>query len=155
MSGERKERNMLKLILIMRFACATLDVGHPITKSSGTRLHGSGDNHCHGWEGSRWRNVMHYVVDFVDTRTKKFVDFGIIEKQIGFIHGNYFGLSNGMEVKGVRRAIERWKVIPGLSEKVLRYVHNRDAKTYCLIKSIWGKPEFLDPNQVLKIERKT
>jgi hypothetical protein len=30
MSDELKERNILKLILIVRFACATLDVGHPI-----------------------------------------------------------------------------------------------------------------------------
>jgi hypothetical protein len=30
MLDELKERNMLKLILIVRFACATLDVGHPI-----------------------------------------------------------------------------------------------------------------------------
>jgi hypothetical protein len=27
---ELKERNLLKLILIVRFTCATLDVGHPI-----------------------------------------------------------------------------------------------------------------------------
>jgi hypothetical protein len=30
MSDELKERNILKLILIVRFACVTLDVGHPI-----------------------------------------------------------------------------------------------------------------------------
>jgi hypothetical protein len=30
MLDELKERNILKLILIVRFACATLDVGHPI-----------------------------------------------------------------------------------------------------------------------------
>jgi hypothetical protein len=30
MSDELKECNILKLILVMRFACATLDVGHPI-----------------------------------------------------------------------------------------------------------------------------
>jgi hypothetical protein len=30
MSNERKERNILKLILIVRFACVTFDVGHPI-----------------------------------------------------------------------------------------------------------------------------
>jgi hypothetical protein len=30
MSDELKECNILKLILIMRFACATLAVGHPI-----------------------------------------------------------------------------------------------------------------------------
>jgi hypothetical protein len=29
-SGELKERNILNLILIVRFACATLDVGHPM-----------------------------------------------------------------------------------------------------------------------------
>jgi hypothetical protein len=29
MLDELKERNILKLILIVRFACATLDVGHP------------------------------------------------------------------------------------------------------------------------------
>jgi hypothetical protein len=30
MSDELKEHNILKLILIVRFACATLDVGRPI-----------------------------------------------------------------------------------------------------------------------------
>jgi hypothetical protein len=30
MSDELKECNIMKLILIVRFACATLDVGHPI-----------------------------------------------------------------------------------------------------------------------------
>jgi hypothetical protein len=30
MSDELKERNILKLILIVGFACATLDMGHPI-----------------------------------------------------------------------------------------------------------------------------
>jgi hypothetical protein len=29
-SDELKERNILALILIVRFACATLDVGHPV-----------------------------------------------------------------------------------------------------------------------------
>jgi hypothetical protein len=30
MSDEPKERNISKLVLIVRFTCATLDVGHPI-----------------------------------------------------------------------------------------------------------------------------
>jgi hypothetical protein len=33
MSVEPKERNILKLILIVRFTCATLKVGHPIHRS--------------------------------------------------------------------------------------------------------------------------
>jgi hypothetical protein len=32
--SELKERNILKLILIVRFTCATLDVGHPIRTDS-------------------------------------------------------------------------------------------------------------------------
>jgi hypothetical protein len=32
MSDELKERNIWKLILVVRFACATLDVGHPRLK---------------------------------------------------------------------------------------------------------------------------
>jgi hypothetical protein len=35
MWDELKERNILKLILIVRFACATLDVGHPIRLAYG------------------------------------------------------------------------------------------------------------------------
>jgi hypothetical protein len=38
MSDELKERNKLKLILIVRFACATLDVGHPIPTKSGLQV---------------------------------------------------------------------------------------------------------------------
>jgi hypothetical protein len=30
MPDDLKERNILKLILIVRFVCATLDVGHPV-----------------------------------------------------------------------------------------------------------------------------
>jgi hypothetical protein len=33
MSDELKEHNISKLMLIVRFACATLDVGHPIVSS--------------------------------------------------------------------------------------------------------------------------
>jgi hypothetical protein len=38
MSDELKERNILKLILIVRFACATLDVGHPLTDERARKL---------------------------------------------------------------------------------------------------------------------
>jgi hypothetical protein len=36
MSDEPKERNILELILIVRFPCATLDVGHPILRLAAT-----------------------------------------------------------------------------------------------------------------------
>jgi hypothetical protein len=42
MSDELKEHNILKLILIVRFACATLDVGHPIhVKSNSSEVNAS------------------------------------------------------------------------------------------------------------------
>jgi hypothetical protein len=37
MSDELKERNILKLILIVRLACATLNVGHPIEEAAGPK----------------------------------------------------------------------------------------------------------------------
>jgi hypothetical protein len=69
---------------------------------------------------SRRRNAMHCAADFVDSYIKTLLDFDIIEKQIGFIHGNYFGASNRMEVEGVRHLRERWKENNGLIEKVPR-----------------------------------
>jgi hypothetical protein len=39
MSDELKERNTLKLISIVRYACATLDVGHPIFAVGGDDPH--------------------------------------------------------------------------------------------------------------------
>jgi hypothetical protein len=42
MSDELKERNILKLILIVRFACATLDVGHPIVSNRLDFMEGTG-----------------------------------------------------------------------------------------------------------------
>jgi hypothetical protein len=39
MSDELKERNILPLILIVRFACATLDVGHCIRQNYSDKIH--------------------------------------------------------------------------------------------------------------------
>jgi hypothetical protein len=46
MSDKLKERNILKLILIVRFACATLDVGHPLIRTDVLPLREfEGDDH--------------------------------------------------------------------------------------------------------------
>jgi hypothetical protein len=44
---------------------------------------------------SQLRSAKHCVVDFIDTAQSKVVDFTIVEKQIGFVHMNDFGPSNG------------------------------------------------------------
>jgi hypothetical protein len=40
MSDELKERKKLKLIVIVRFVCATFDVGHPIIRANVVRGRG-------------------------------------------------------------------------------------------------------------------
>jgi hypothetical protein len=95
---------------------------------------------------SQRRNAAHCVVDFINAHTGKIVDFEIIEKDVGFFHGNYHGPSNGMEVEGVRRLIRRWKDDP----KVVAFCHDRDAKTARIIRELWGIAEFLDKNHVTK-----
>jgi hypothetical protein len=52
MSDELKERNTLKLILIVRFACATLDVGHPIYVDVKRRLSGHSFDDADGLLGA-------------------------------------------------------------------------------------------------------
>jgi hypothetical protein len=55
-----------------------------------------------------------------------------------------------MEVEGLRRIVERWRTDPILDAKVEGYVHDCDAKTRSFMRELWDKPEFLDPNHVLK-----
>jgi hypothetical protein len=99
---------------------------------------------------------MQCVVDFIDVLRGKIVDFEILQKGRGFVFGDYFGPSNGMEVEGVRRIIRRWQTHePATNAKVSAYVHDRDAKTRKLLRELWNKPELLDPNHILKgFERK-
>jgi hypothetical protein len=83
------------------------------------------------------------------------VDFTIIKKSIGFLHGNYFGPSNGMKVEDLRRIVERWCTDPILDAKVEGCVHDRDAKMTLLMRELQGRPEFLDANHSLKgLDRK-
>jgi hypothetical protein len=67
---------------------------------------------------SHRRNAKHCIVDFIDTAQSTVVGFTIVEKQIGFVHGNYFGPSNSMEVEGLCRIVERWRTDPILDAKV-------------------------------------
>jgi hypothetical protein len=99
---------------------------------------------------SQWRSAMHCVIEFVDRREKKVLDLEITEKQIGFIHGNHSHPSNGMEIEGIRRLIERWKTSSGLSVRALGYVHDRDVETRSLIRSRGDTPEFHDSDYVLQ-----
>jgi hypothetical protein len=75
MSYKLKERNILKLILIVRFACAILDVGHPIRTAVNNwpttqwflRILGENGSNCRNdqnqwfilWNRKHVRNLIH------------------------------------------------------------------------------------------------
>jgi hypothetical protein len=59
MSDELREGNILKLILIVRFACVTLDVGHPLCESP-SRLSQVGDM-CFPDSLSNWITLLRSV----------------------------------------------------------------------------------------------
>jgi hypothetical protein len=99
---------------------------------------------------SQRKNAKHCVVDFIDASQSKNVDFTIIKKSIRFVHGNYFGPSNGMEVEDLRRIMDRWRTDPIFDAQVEGHVHDREAKTRPLMRELWDQPEFLDANHSLK-----
>jgi hypothetical protein len=57
MSDEPKERNILKLILIVRFACAALGVGHPIVYISRIMLLQQIESGCRDMLFCDWTRV--------------------------------------------------------------------------------------------------
>jgi hypothetical protein len=71
------------------------------------------DNSCPSWRGtmransipamdgswSQTRNPAHCIAAFVDVFPGKIVHFEILEREVGFSHGNYFGSSNGTSPK--------------------------------------------------------
>jgi hypothetical protein len=100
---------------------------------------------------SQRRNDLHCVVVFIDANSGKVVDFEILEKPISFTDGHYFHSSNGMEVEGIRRIVNRWRANQALNSKVVAYLHDRDGKTGKLLTKIWpGKRELLGLNNVMK-----
>ena len=101
---------------------------------------------------SHRRNASHCVVEIVDPKTRKILDFEIVFKATGKSKGNFDGPSNQMEVECLRRLIPRWKN----DEKVRFYVHDKDAKTKCLIQDQqWEIEELIDKNHLMKsYERK-
>jgi hypothetical protein len=93
------------------------------------------------------RNGDFHIIDVIDYRTKKIVDFEILFKSSPFRKGNYVGSSNGMETEGMRRIIQRWKN----DSRVSIIVHDKDAKITKLIRdSGWNVLQNIDANHARK-----
>lgn len=106
-------------------------------------------NSCIAFDGS-WshrRNAMHCLIDFIDTRTKKVVDFEVVSK----MDSDFNGSSNSMECFGLRKMIPRWID----NKKVTHYVHDNDAKSRKLIRELgWNVEENIDLNHYMKSYRR-
>lgn len=96
---------------------------------------------------SHRRNAARCMVDFIDARTNKVVDFEVVLKSGCRIEGNYSGPSNGMEREALRRMIPRWQT----DQRVIGYCHDNDGKTRKTIRDFgWNITEFLDRNHLMK-----
>jgi hypothetical protein len=83
----------------------------------------------------------------VDVQQKRIVDFDIVLKTKPGVQGDWDGSSNGMEVRGLTRLIDRWKT----NEKVGGIVHDNDSKaTAAIAAAEWNVTQWYDPNHVLK-----
>lgn len=95
---------------------------------------------------SHRRNAKRCLVDFIDSNSRKIVDFEIVVKVSGLNEGDYTGPSNGMEREALRRLIPRWKE----DTRVVGYCHDNDGKTRKTITdSGWKVEEFLDKNHIM------
>lgn len=107
---------------------------------------------CIAFDGS-WshrRNADHCLVDFIDTKSRKVVDFEIITKT-GKSRGTFEGASNAMECAGLRELIPRWRD----DARVTHYVHDKDGKTRSLIREMnWQVTELIDQNHLMKSFRR-
>ena len=107
---------------------------------------------CIAFDGS-WshrRNADHCLVDFIDCRSQKVVDFEIVVRTRAK-SGDFDGASNAMECEGLRRMIPRWIEFG----RVTAYVHDKDAKTRKVItESGWDIKEEIDPNHLMKSFRR-
>ena len=95
---------------------------------------------------SHRRNAQRCLVDFIDSVSRKIVDFEIVVKKNGKNGGDYVGPSNGMEREALIRMIPRWKT----DTRVIGYCHDNDGKTRRTIAdSGWKIDEYLDRNHIM------
>jgi hypothetical protein len=96
---------------------------------------------------SHRRGAKECIVVFVDCRTKKIVDFKIMQKLKSGLAQNFHGFENGMELAALRELIRRWKDDP----IVIGCVHDCDAKASKAIRDAgWNVTEYYDLNRIVK-----
>jgi hypothetical protein len=96
---------------------------------------------------SHRRCAKECIVILIDCGQKRIVDFEIVLKSKPGVVGGYDGSSNGMELFGVQKIIQRWKGDP----KVRGCVHDNDSKaTKAIADADWHIEQMYDPNHIVK-----
>lgn len=93
------------------------------------------------------RNGKFCIVEAFDLETKKIIAYSIIERPTQKNpHASFKSAANQMEIEGVKNIISELKPL----NKIVGYVHDKDAKTTKLIAQLWNITEFIDPNHANK-----
>lgn len=93
------------------------------------------------------RNGKFCIVEAFDLETKKNVAYSIIERPTQKNRNAAFkSAANQMEIEGVKNIISELKPL----NKIVGYVHDKDAKTSKLIAREWNITEYIDPNHANK-----
>lgn len=93
------------------------------------------------------RNSLQCILESIDSRQQKIVDFAITEKDNHILKGDFVGSSNSMEIGCLKKLIARWKNDPN----VISYTHNNDRKAMVFLESSeWVITEILDTNHTIK-----
>lgn len=93
------------------------------------------------------RNGKFCIVEAFDVEQKKIVAFSIVERPTQKNPtASFKKAANQMEIEGVKKIIEQLKPL----NKVIGYVHDKDAKTSKLFRESWNITEFIDPNHANK-----
>lgn len=87
------------------------------------------------------RNGKFCIIEAFDLETKKIVAYSIIERPTNK-NASFKNAANQMEIEGVKKIISELKPL----NKVIGYVHDKDAKTSKLIAKEWNITEYIDPN---------
>lgn len=89
------------------------------------------------------RNGKFCIIEAFDLETKKIVAYSIIERPTQKNkNASFKNAANQMEIEGVKKIISELKPL----NKVIGYVHDKDAKTSKLIAKEWNITEYIDPN---------
>lgn len=89
------------------------------------------------------RNGKFCIVEAFDLETKKIVAYSIIERPtLKNKCASFKKAANQMEIEGVKKIISELKPL----NKIVGYVHDKDAKTSKLFAEEWNITEYIDPN---------